>query len=166
MKYHASFDGAEREFEFDRTAAGLVARSGDQAFQLDLSLVGDGSTFSLIVDGKSYDVVAAVDGGKVTLQLLGERFVVEVEDERERAAHAVAGNKAGGKRELKASMPGIVVDIKVAAGDQVVEGQPLVVLEAMKMQNPLCAEADGKVLRVACEQGAAVTAGTLLVELE
>ena len=97
---------------------------------------------------------------------LGERFVVHVEDERERAAHAVAGHKVGGRRELRAAMPGIVVDIKVAEGDAVEEGQTLVVLEAMKMQNPLQAESSGRILRVACKKGEAVTAGALLLEME
>ena len=166
MKYLAQFGSEEREFTFERTAEGLVAHCGDRTFALDLSLVGDGTAFSLLIDGKSYDVVADIDGSAVTLQMVGQRFVVDVEDERERAAHAVAGNKASGHRELRASMPGIVVDVKVEVGAEVGEGDALVVLEAMKMQNPLVAEAKGKVTRVLCKQGEAVAAGALLVELE
>lgn len=166
MKYRARLDGEEREFVFERTADGLVARCGDATYALDLALVGDGSTFSLLVDGRSYDIVADVDGTDVAVHMTGERFVVQVEDERERAAHAVAANRASGKRELHASMPGIVVEVKVGPGDEVEEGQALVVLEAMKMQNPLCAEAPGRITRVLCEKGAAVAAGALLVEME
>lgn len=94
----------------ERHGDGLRARCGETVYALDLALVGDGATFSLLVDGRSYDVVADVQREQVLLQMLGERFVVHVEDERERAAHAVAGHKQGGKRELRASMPGIVVD--------------------------------------------------------
>lgn len=166
MKYVARFDGDEREFVFEQTAAGLIARCGERTYALDLSLVGDGSVFSALIDGQSHDVVADIDGSSVTLQMDGERFVVAVEDERERAAHAVAGNKAHGKRELRASMPGIVVDVKVEAGSEVQEGDALVVLEAMKMQNPLVAEAPGVVTKVHCKRGEAVAAGALLVELE
>lgn len=165
MKYYAKIGDEEREFEFEQTANGLVARSGDRTYELDLSRVDD-SLFSLLVDGRSYDVAAAIDGRKVDLAVVGERFVVEVEDERERAAMAVAGNKASGKQELRAAMPGIVVDVKVEAGSEVEPGQALVVLEAMKMQNPLCAESAGKVVRVLCKTGDAVTAGALLVEIE
>src|SRR5690606_16032664 len=118
------------------------------------------------VDGHSYDVAAEVEREQVALQMVGERFVVHVEDERERAAHAVAGNKASGKRELRAAMPGIVVDIKVAEGDVVEEGQTLVVLEAMKMQNPLLAEGAGKIVRLCCKKGEAVAAGAMLLEIE
>jgi biotin carboxyl carrier protein len=100
------------------------------------------------------------------VQVVGHRFAVHVEDERERAAHAVAGNKQGGKQELRAAMPGIVIDLKCAVGDVVEEGKTLVVLEAMKMQNPLAAEAAGKVTRILCKKGEAVAAGALLLELE
>lgn len=166
MKYVTKLDGEEREFTIERHGDALRARCGETEYALDLALVGDGATFSLFVDGKSYDVVADVQREQVSLQMLGERFVVHVEDERERAAHAVAGHKQGGKRELRASMPGIVVDVKVEVGSEVAEGQTLVVLEAMKMQNPLTAETAGKVTRVLCKKGEAVAAGALLLELE
>ena len=166
MKYLTRLDGVDREFVLERSSGQLVARIGDRSYTLDLALVGDGATFSLLVDGRSYDVVADVDRENVSIQLLGQQFAVHVEDERERAAHAVAGNKQGGKQELRASMPGSVIDVKVAVGDQVEEGKTIVVLEAMKMQNPLGAEAPGKVTRILCKKGEAVAAGALLVELE
>jgi biotin carboxyl carrier protein len=165
MKYTTKLDGQEREFLIERHGDGLRARCGELVYELDLSLVGDGQTFSLLVDGRSYDVIADVQRETVTLQMLGDRFVVHVEDDRERAAHAVAGHKHG-KRELRASMPGIVVDVKVVEGDEVAEGQTLVVLEAMKMQNPLGAEAPGKVTKVMCKKGEPVAAGALLLEME
>ncbi|MBL8749367.1 MAG: biotin/lipoyl-binding protein [Planctomycetes bacterium] len=166
MKYLTKLEGEEREFTIERHGDRLVARSGDRTFALDMALVGDGDTFSLLVDGRSYDVVADVQREEVVLQMLGERYAVHVEDERERAAHAVAGHKAGGRRELRAAMPGIVVDVKVAEGSQVEEGQTLVVLEAMKMQNPLVAESAGRVSRVLCKKGEAVAGGALLLEME
>ena len=166
MKYLTRFAGEEREFVIERTDGKLVVRRGDHTHAIDLALIGDGATFSLLVDGRSYDVVADVVREQVTIDMLGQRFAVHVEDERERAAHAVAGHKQGGKRELHASMPGIVIDLKVAVGDVVEEGRTLVVLEAMKMQNPLAAESAGKVTRILCKKGEAVAAGALLIELE
>ncbi len=166
MKYVARLNGEEREFQFEETADGLVAHSGDRSWPIDLSLIGDGQAYSMLVDGMSYDVVAAVDRSKVAVQVLGERYTVEVEDEREHAAHEIAGNKVGGRHELHAAMPGIVVGVKVVEGDEVEEGQTLVVLEAMKMQNPLSAEAPGKVTKVLCKEGDAVAAGAALIELE
>ena len=63
-------------------------------------------------------------------------------------------------------MPGIVVDVQAVVGDVVEEGQTMVVLEAMKMQNPLAADAPGKVVRVLVKAGDAVASGALLVEVE
>ncbi|HEB52636.1 MAG TPA: acetyl-CoA carboxylase biotin carboxyl carrier protein subunit [bacterium] len=166
MKYVAKIGDDEREFTFERHGDRLIARSGEQTFELDIVQVGEGEALSAIVDGVSYDIVTDVDGRDVTVQLRGERYSVQVEDERERAAAAVAGNRQGGRRELRAAMPGIVVDVRVAVGEQVEEGQTLVVLEAMKMQNPLSAEGDGTVTKVAVEAGQAVAAGALLVEIE
>jgi biotin carboxyl carrier protein len=166
MKYTTRLEGEEREFSIERHGERLVARSGDRTFDLDIALVGDGETFSLLVDGRSYDIVADVRRETVALQMLGGAFEVHVEDERERAAHAVAGHKVSGKRELRAAMPGIVVDVRVAEGDAVEEGQVLVVLEAMKMQNPLLSEGPGKVARIVCKKGEAVAGGALLLEIE
>lgn len=166
MRYFCRLDGREREYTFVREGGRLLARGGDRELEIDLSWVGGGNTFSLLVDGRSYDVLAAIERERVTLQVLGERFVVECEDERERAAQAAAGHKASGRRELRAAMPGVVAAVKVATGDAVTEGQTLVVLEAMKMQNPLAAEAPGRVLAVHCKPGDAVAGGALLAELE
>jgi 3-methylcrotonyl-CoA carboxylase alpha subunit len=166
VKYVTRYDGEQREFVFEETAQGLVARCGDRSWPLDLSLIGDGQAFSLLVGSNSYDIQATVERSKVTMQMIGERYVVEVEDDREHAAHLIAGNKPSGRREVRAVMPGIVAALKVAAGDEVAEGQTLVVLEAMKMQNPLAAEAPGRVTKVHCKAGASVAAGALLIELE
>lgn len=166
MKYIAKVNGEEREFAIQRRGSQLIVTSGGETHTLDVALVGDGDTFSLLVDGMSYDVVADVQREQVMLQMLGEAFSVHVEDERERAAHAVAGHKQGGRRELRAAMPGIVVDVKVKEGDVVEEGQTLLVLEAMKMQNPLVAESAGKILRVLGKKGEAVAGGALLIEME
>ena len=166
MKYVARLGDQEREYWFERRDGRLFAHRGDDVLELDVVTVGDGLALSLLVDGRSYDIVADVAGESVTVQLLGERFHVHVEDERERLAHAVGSQRAAGRRELRAAMPGIVVEVNVAVGDRVTDGQALVVLEAMKMQNPLCAEGGGVVTRVVVERGAAVAANALLVELE
>ena len=104
MKYLAKLHGEEREFAIERHGGQLIARSGDKSYSLDVALVGDGDTFSLLVDGMSYDVVADVQREQVSLQMVGEAFSVHVEDERERAAHAVAGHKPSGRRELRAAV--------------------------------------------------------------
>ncbi len=82
------------------------------------------------------------------------------------AVEVVAGDRESGPSRLTAPIPGKVVAIKVAPGDEVVPGQALVVLEAMKMENELAAEQAGRVTAVHVADGDTVESGALLVEIE
>ena len=106
--------------------------------------------------------------GQYDLWVAGHRFAVEALDERARAIRELAGKTsiAQGPAQLRAPMPGLIVRVHVAPGDQVRAGQGLVVVEAMKMENELRAAADGIVKSVAVKPGVAVEKGALLVEME
>lgn len=167
MRYYTKIGGLERAFTFERHDGTLRAVRDDGAvFEVDLSAVGDGGAFSFIVDGLSYDCLLEREQKTTVVQILGERIVAEVQDERERAAQRVATHKGGGRRTIEAVMPGVVVDVKVAAGDLVEDGDTLVVLEAMKMQNPIPADGRARVARVAVKPRDVVAGGDLLVELD
>jgi glutaconyl-CoA decarboxylase len=84
---------------------------------------------------------------------------------RERARRAAAAGTRGGSLEVRAIIPGRVLSVAVVAGEDVQAGQPLVVVEAMKMQNELRAPRDGTVERVAASAGATVELGDVLVVL-
>jgi pyruvate carboxylase subunit B len=106
--------------------------------------------------------------GSYTLWLDGHRFEVEALDERTRAIRdlSAASAASSGPAPLVAPMPGLIVRVAVAEGDEVRAGQPLVVMEAMKMENELRSPAAGRVRSVVAQVGAAVEKGALLVELE
>ena len=95
------------------------------------------------------------------------RFEVEALDERRRAIQDMTGAAAAnaGPAPLIAPMPGLVVRVNVKPGDQVEAGQPLVVMEAMKMENELRSTSAGIVKAVRFQPGAAVEKGAVLVEL-
>ncbi len=166
MKYFTRIGGVERSYELRRRGAVILVRCGDREHEVDVSMIGDGSAVSLLVDGRSHDcVIETVDGGLV-VQYRGARTPVEVLDERERAAVDVSGARQSAVQEVVAVMPGVVVELMVAEGDTVEAGQVLAVLEAMKMQNPLQAEAGGVVTHVAVAAGDAVAGGALLLRIE
>ncbi|MEO0479966.1 MAG: biotin/lipoyl-containing protein [Planctomycetota bacterium] len=170
MKYFAHTTLGERCFEFRRDGRRILAvetleDGSSRTFEVDLSPGSDGAV-SLLVDGRNIDCLIERAGSSTVVQLLGERVVLEVEDERERAAAAVAGHKGGLGQLIEAAMPGVVVDIQCAEGDTVVAGSTIVILEAMKMQNPMHVEADGVVSKVHVEVGQAVSAGELLIEID
>lgn len=122
---------------------------------------------SLRVGHRSHALVAGARRADVrTLHLDGERFDVEVVDERTRRIRQMSGPAAGqgGPRPLKAPMPGLVVKIEVAPGEPVTRGQGLIIVEAMKMENELKAEADGVVARILVSPGQAVEKDQVLLD--
>lgn len=120
----------------------------------------DGNRSSLVlVEGEGCDWV-------VTLR--GRRIHVRVETWRERtlAAAEVEAPTHDGPLDIKATLPGLVVSIAAREGADVAEGEPLITIEAMKMQNEVRAPRAGRVGRVAVEAGQTVTPGALLLRME
>ena len=129
-----------------------------------------GTPVRLVTIGDAmHRVVARRTGGKgcYTLRMDGWRFDVEALDERSRTIRDLsnASASASGPAPLVAPMPGLIVRVMVSAGDTVVPGQGLVVMEAMKMENELRASTAGTVKGVFARPGTAVEKGALLVEL-
>jgi biotin carboxyl carrier protein len=112
-------------------------------------------------------------GGMERLEVLvgGWRFDVEVEPAarallREQARRGRSEAGRDGPVEVRAIIPGVVVSVSVATGDQVAAGQQLLVVEAMKMQNELRSPRDGVVERVTIGERQTIEVGDLLVVIE
>ncbi len=82
------------------------------------------------------------------------------------AATPVAKPAASGKSGIKSPLPGVILDIKVNVGDEVKKGQTVIILEAMKMENSINADKDGKVTAINVSKGESVLEGTDLVIIE
>jgi len=82
------------------------------------------------------------------------------------AATPVAKPVASGKSGVKSPLPGVILDIKVNVGDEVKKGQTVIILEAMKMENSINADKDGKVTAINVSKGESVLEGTDLVIIE
>jgi biotin carboxyl carrier protein len=117
--------------------------------------------YSVIAGHSSWEVRVA--GNQITIG--GYSFPAEIEDPRQwkRSSH---GAGAHGHASITAAMPGKVVRILVAVGDEVVAGQGIVVVEAMKMQNELKAPRDGRVTAIEVHENDSVNAGAVLAVIE
>jgi len=137
-------------------------------YNIDFESVSGQPVYSLIVDGKSHE--AYVQEGDDNWQVLmrGRLYPVKVEDEREKRLRAAAGGGVAetGEFHLKAPMPGLVIAIPVAEGQDVEKGQVLVILESMKMQNELKAPRDGKVSRIRVKPGESVEQKQALLSVQ
>lgn len=122
------------------------------------------------IGGKQYQAVVKREGakGRYVLWIDGWRFELDALDERARAIRDLSAAAAGaqGPAPVVAPMPGLIVRVHVQPGDRVEAGQPVVVMEAMKMENELRAQAAGTVKSVTAQPGKAVEKGTVLVELD
>lgn len=133
--------------------------------------VSAGGRYSLLIAGRSYDVLArriTKAGQKVgetyEIHVLGRRFEVMVEDERARLLAGLArGGAAGGAATINAPMPGLVIGVPFEPGAQVEQGQTVVVLEAMKMENDLAAPISGVIKEIRVSKGQTVDQGEVLV---
>ena len=130
----------------------------------------DGTPIVLLIAGGTLHRLAVRRGdgrGRYSIWSESHRFEVEALDERRRAIRDMAGasSEDTGPAPLVAPMPGLVVRINVEAGDPIRAGQPLVVMEAMKMENELRSTSDGVVRAIRVRPGEAVEKGTVLIEL-
>ncbi|MBK7863690.1 MAG: biotin/lipoyl-binding protein [Archangiaceae bacterium] len=131
------------------------------------SLVLPHGAVSLILDGHSYAVEFEENQDEVKVLVKGQVTRVDIADERKlRMRAATAGFSVEGKQTVTAPMPGKVVKVLVKVGDEVKEGQGIVVVEAMKMENELKAPKAGKVTEVTAVEGTAVENGAKLVVIE
>lgn len=125
------------------------------------------STFSLVRNGKSHRMLLLKEDketGTVRLRIGAHTYTVHLQDDRTRLMHTLGLDKAATKvKEIKAPMPGMVLNIIVKPGDVVKKNDPILVLEAMKMENMIKAPGDATVSAIHAEKGKAVEKGQLLV---
>jgi len=166
MKYYVRVGDAELEVQLD----GDEVRIDDATTHVRLTDVDGTPVRMLTVGDEVHRIVVRPGGsrGRYTIWVDGFRHEVEALDERMRAIRELAGATAGpvGPAPLIAPMPGMIVRVNVQVGDRVQPGQGLVVMEAMKMENELRAQAPATVKAVLAQPGSAVEKGALLIELE
>jgi biotin carboxyl carrier protein len=173
MKFQ--FDIAERgrTIEVQRHASGYHVAVDGRARLVDAVRVG-AQGWSLIVRDAQSGAVTSVEAtvvpqngnGAVDVYIDGHRITVAQRTGLGRRARAAEGAHGAGPQRITAPMPGKLVRVLVAAGDEVQPRQGLVVVEAMKMENELRAARAGRVKEIFVQEGQSVEAGTVLVVVE
>jgi biotin carboxyl carrier protein len=168
--YVALLDGGKREerMEVSEGERGVYAvRVNGKTRRVD-ALRLDHGTVSLIVDGQSYAVELEPSGeSKLNVLVKDSLFTMEVLDEKRLRMRRASGRfSVEGKVTLVAPMPGKVVKILAKVGDTVKEGQGLIVVEAMKMENELKSPKSGKVTDIFVKEGQPVEGGAKLAAVE
>jgi biotin carboxyl carrier protein len=165
MRFNVQIDGRETTLEVREEGAQREFRIGTGEWRRAHILEIEPGVFSILLDGRSYEarVENAQDSAGVTIR--GRRLRVELEDPR-RASRKSKDRCTDGPLQVAAPMPGKIVRILIALGDEVTAGQGLVVMEAMKMQNELKAARPGRVAAIPAREGETVSAGAVLVIIE
>ncbi len=158
----------DKEFEMaPHNAVSGVINGADY----ELNLVKENNGLHLLKDHKSYRisfVETDYESKTFTLQVNGHNYTVEAKDRFDLLLEELGMEDlaSGALNDLKAPMPGLVLSIEVKEGDQVSKGDPLLVLEAMKMENVLKAASEATVKSIAVEVGKPVEKNQILIEFE
>jgi biotin carboxyl carrier protein len=124
----------------------------------------------IIYNSRSYNaefISYSEDEKLVTLKVNNSRFEIKIKDDTDELLERLGiGTKQHKVQNIKAPMPGLVIEIKVKPGDQVNKGDALLVLEAMKMENIIKAPVSAVVKKVNATKGVPVEKNQVLIEME
>ena len=167
--YRLKLGDQEHELEVEEHDGAFRVRLGDQWYPVELQRLGETARYSLLLDRRPYDVFAE-EGPTGYHIVIGCRLFAIT------APGPMRGRRAAGPEELEAPadagewvltspMAGVVQEVLVQPGDEVVAGQAVMVIEAMKMQNDLHARRAGTVKAVYVSAGQRVEQGAPLLVL-
>ena len=170
MHYEMDVGGRVKQVTIGRSGDGFAVTVDERPYHVDAARI-DAHTLSLVVDTvsrQSYEVIVAPDPltGQLTVIVAGVPVTVGLNSRRRWGRKEGVGASGSGPQRLAASMPGKIVRILVKTGDAVCARQPLVVVEAMKMENEMRAGRDGTVAEVHAREGYSVEAGALLLVIQ
>ena len=153
---------------FEVNLEGNLLKVNDQVYSMDIVQLGKGN-FHVLCETRGYRIQVMKTEKKtksIELKINGEYYRVQLKDKFDLLLEkmGIEESEAGGLNALMAPMPGLVVEIKVKVGDQVKKGDPLLILEAMKMENILKSNGDGQVKGIQVNRGDNVEKNQVLIE--
>lgn len=155
---------AEHKIVFDNATSGSINGS---PFVWDIIEVKPGS-FHVIKDFKSYDIeVIKVDFAEKSflVKVKGNNYQLQVETKFDELLKSLGFDNLNASKvnEIKAPMPGLVIDVCISEGDIIKKGDPIIVLEAMKMENIIKSTTDGIIKKINVKKGMAVEKSQVLI---
>jgi biotin carboxyl carrier protein len=139
---------------------------GDETARVDACKSGS-TVYSMIEGGKQFEAMVDERGEHgFDVTVAGRLFHLKAEDERTKLLTGGTGSGASGPQTIEAEMPGKVVKLNVAAGAEVSEGESVLVIEAMKMENEIRSPIDGVVKEIGVAEGDTVETGVTLFVVE
>lgn len=170
MKYIVRVEGQEKRIEIEERNGLYEVTVDGEKHLVDCKRFGHKDYLSLLINNKCYLIESASvdkDEGRYYANVMGRHYEVEVLDELLLAARKAGdSDSAKGSYTVLSPMPGLIIDIKVRPGENVSAGDPVVIMEAMKMQNSLITEVAGVVKDVRVKPKDTVDSQTPLVVIE
>jgi biotin carboxyl carrier protein len=167
--YHATINGTKKiDIEWDGKQAELVLDG--KTISADI-LSQSASSSHWILNNKSYNVEVVQlnrENKELTVKVNGTSYQVQLKDRFDDLLKSLGMEGSGVKKlkDLRAPMPGLVLDIMAQEGQTVDKDTPLVILEAMKMENVIKSPASGVVKKVSASKGQAVEKNAVLIEFQ
>lgn len=162
MKLQAELNNEKHEIEITRKGEKVLARVDEREYELEASEV-EADVFLLKNNHQIYEIYVAPNG---IVNVKNHQFEVKITDPKRLRGSASAGASADGAAEIKTAMPGKLVRVLTETGAEIKLGEPVLVVEAMKMQNEMKSPKDGIVKEIRFAEGATVNAGDVLAVIE
>jgi len=165
----ALLNSASYDIEFDNDIA-FNGTVNSIEFKLDAMQIGK-NRFHIIKHGKSYNIAVEdinPDTKIIKLCVNNRQHIVELQTSFDLLLKKLGLSESDSniKKELKAPMPGLIIDIRVAVGQEVAKGQTLYILEAMKMENNIKSEFTGVIKEICSEKGKPVDKNQVVIKFE
>ncbi len=168
MKLTAQINDNEQQVNIERKDSKVFAEIAERIYELELS-VPESNIYLLKHAGKIYEVFVSPNKNKhepIHVKVGTQEFEINLIDPKKLRGTFDAVGNAEGIAEIKTAMPGKVVRILLKENDEVKDGDGVIIIEAMKMQNEMKSPKDGTIKEIRFSEGDTVNAGDILVIIE
>ncbi len=168
MKLQAELNNEKHEIEIRREGERVSARIDDREYELEASEV-EPNVYLLKNENKIYEIFVSPQANQnapFEVKIKNRELEITLIDPKRLRGAGASGGGADGIAEIKTAMPGKLVRVLTEVGAEIRQGEPVLVVEAMKMQNEMKSPKDGTIKEIRFSEGATVNAGDVLAIIE